>query len=128
MSTTAGIASIGLQLPPLYMPVTELAELRSVDPNKFTKGLGCKDIALCPAGHDAVTLAVGAAKRALSRWDGSIEDIGLIALGTESAKDMSRPLSAWVADDGAVDSAGCPTNSHRDAIGIAARRFGDGTP
>lgn len=66
MSTSsAGIASIGLQLPALYMPVTQLAELRSVDPNKYTKGLGCLDIALCPAGHDAVTLAVGAAKRAL---------------------------------------------------------------
>lgn len=100
MSTSsAGIASIGLQLPALYMPVTQLAELRSVDPNKYTKGLGCLDIALCPAGHDAVTLAVGAAKRALSRWDGSVEDIGLIALGTESAKDMSRPLSAWVAEE-----------------------------
>lgn len=100
MSTnTAGIASIGLQLPPLYMPVTQLAELRSVDPNKYTKGLGCLDIALCPAGEDAVTLAVGAAKRALSRWSGSVDDIGLIALGTESAKDMSRPLSAWVAEE-----------------------------
>ena len=98
MSTDAGIASIGLQLPPLYMPVTQLAELRNVDPNKFTKGLGCADIALCPEGHDAVTLAVGAAKRALSRWSGSVDDIGFIALGTESAKDMSRPLSAWVAE------------------------------
>lgn len=98
MSTRAGIASIGLQLPPLYMSVIELAELRSVDPNKYTKGLGCRDIALCPAGHDAVTLAAGAAERALSRWNGSVEEIGLIALGTESAKDMSRPLSAWVAE------------------------------
>ncbi len=93
----AGIASIGLQLPPLFMPVTELAELRRVDPDKFTKGLDCRDIALCPPGEDAVTLAVGAAKRALSRWKGSAVDIGLIAVGTESAKDMSRPLSAWVA-------------------------------
>ena len=98
-TTPAGIASIGLQLPPLFMPVTELAELRSVDPNKYTKGLGCIDIALCPSGDDAVTLAVGAAKRALSRWNGSIEDIGLVAVGTESAKDMSRPLSAWVAEE-----------------------------
>lgn len=98
-TTPAGIASIGLQLPPLYMPVTQLAELRSVDPNKYTKGLGCTDIALCPSGHDAVTLAVGAAERALSRWGGSVGDIGLIALGTESAKDMSRPLSAWVAEE-----------------------------
>ncbi|MDH3817549.1 MAG: hypothetical protein OES21_02980, partial [Myxococcales bacterium] len=95
----AGIASIGLQLPPLFMPVTQLAELRNVDPNKYTKGLGCTDIALCPSGHDAVTLAVGATKRALSRWNGSAEDIGLIAVGTESAKDMSRPLSAWVAEE-----------------------------
>ncbi|MDH3727147.1 MAG: hydroxymethylglutaryl-CoA synthase [Myxococcales bacterium] len=98
-STSAGIASIGLQLPPLYMPVTQLAELRSVDPNKYTKGLGCTDIALCPPGHDAVTLAVGAAKRALSRWKGSVSDIGVVAVGTESAKDMSRPLSAWVAEE-----------------------------
>jgi hydroxymethylglutaryl-CoA synthase len=100
MSTTsAGIASIGLQLPPLFMSVTDLAMLRKVDPNKYTKGLGCRDIALCPAGHDAVTLAVGAARRALSRWNGSAEDIGLVAFGTESAKDMSRPLSAWVAEE-----------------------------
>ncbi|MDH3624483.1 MAG: hydroxymethylglutaryl-CoA synthase [Myxococcales bacterium] len=98
-STSAGIASIGLQLPPLFMPVTQLAELRGVDPNKYTKGLGCTDIALCPNGHDAATLAVGAAKRALSRWKGSVSDIGLVAVGTESAKDMSRPLSAWVAEE-----------------------------
>lgn len=98
MSTEAGIASVGIQLPSLYLPVTELAELRNIDPNKFTKGLGCRDIALCAADEDVVSLAVGAAKRALSRWDGSLEDIGLIALGTETAKDMSRPLSAWVAE------------------------------
>lgn len=98
-STPSGIASIGLQLPPLFMPVTELAELRSVDPNKYTKGLGCADIALCPTGWDAVTLAAGAAKRALSRWKGSVNDIGVVAVGTESAKDMSRPLSAWVAEE-----------------------------
>jgi hydroxymethylglutaryl-CoA synthase len=81
------------------MPVIELAELRGVDPNKYTKGLGCGDIALCPAGDDAVTLAVGATERALSRWSGSLDDIGLIAVGTESAKDMSRPLSAWIAEE-----------------------------
>jgi len=98
-STPAGIASIGLQLPPLFMPVTQLAELRNVDPNKYTKGLGCTDMALCPTGYDAVNLAVGAAKRALSRWKGSVRDIGVVAVGTESAKDMSRPLSAWVAEE-----------------------------
>lgn len=98
-SERAGIASIGLQLPALYMPVAELAALRGVDPNKFTKGLGCGEIALCGPNEDAVTLAVGAAKRALSRWKGVVDDVGLVVVGTESAKDMSRPLSAWVAEE-----------------------------
>ena len=40
-----------------------------------------------------------AARRALGRWQGNLDDIGLIAVGTESALDMSRPLSAWVAEE-----------------------------
>lgn len=94
-----GIASIGLQLPPLAMDVRELATLRSVDPNKYSLGLGCGEMSLCPPGFDVVRLAAGAAKRALERWGGNIEDIGLLAVGTESAVDMSRPLSAWVASE-----------------------------
>ncbi len=97
-SDSVGIASLGLQLPPLAMRVEELAELRNEDPNKYKIGLGCDEIALCPKDYGVVELAAGAARRALSRWSGSLEDIGLLAVGTESALDMSRPLSAWVAD------------------------------
>jgi hydroxymethylglutaryl-CoA synthase len=46
-----------------------------------------------------VKLAAGAARRALARWDGDLSEIGLIAVGTETAVDMSRPLSAWVASE-----------------------------
>ncbi|ACY16890.1 hydroxymethylglutaryl-CoA synthase family protein [Haliangium ochraceum] len=95
----AGIAAIGLKLPPLAMRVEELAALRGVDPNKYTKGLGCGEFALCPAGYGVVQLATGAAQRALERWGGSLDDIGLLAVGTESAVDMSRPLSAFVAQE-----------------------------
>lgn len=94
-----GIASIGLHLPPLAMPVEELASLRGVDPNKYLIGLGCSEIALCPPDFDIVDLTSEAARRALSRWDGDVEDIGMIAVGTETAVDMSRPLSAFVADE-----------------------------
>jgi hydroxymethylglutaryl-CoA synthase len=93
-----GIASIGLHIPPLAMRVEELAKLRSVDPNKYLIGLGCKEMALCPEGYTVVDLAVKAAKRALSHWKGDLNKISMIAVGTESAIDMSRPLSAWVAD------------------------------
>jgi len=97
-SRSIGIASIGLHLPPLALKVTDLATLRGVEPAKYTQGLGLQDMALCPPDYTIVELATEAAKRALSRWQGQLSDIGLIAVGTESAIDMSRPLSAWVAD------------------------------
>ena len=93
-----GIESIGLHLPPLAMPVEELARLRGEDPKKFTVGLECSEMAMCPKDFTVVDLAAEAAARALSRWDGSLEQIGLIAIGTESATDMSRPMSAFVAE------------------------------
>ncbi len=93
-----GIASLGINLPPLALPVEELAKLRGQDPKKYTMGLGCREMALCPRGFGAVELATEAANRALRRWSGDLDRIGLIAVGTESALDMSRPLSAWVAE------------------------------
>lgn len=98
MSEKTGIASLGLALPPLYMTVEELAKLRNVDPDKFRIGLGCKNMALCSEQFGVVDLATEAAKRALSRWKGDKKNISVIAVGTESAPDMSRPLSAFVAE------------------------------
>ncbi len=97
-TSPTGIAAIGLALPPLAMPVEELATLRGEDPQKYILGLGCQEMALCPPGYGVVELAVEAARRALSRWPGALGDIGSIAVGTETAVDMSRPLSAWVAE------------------------------
>jgi hydroxymethylglutaryl-CoA synthase len=103
-----GIASIGLHFPSLSFPVKELARLRGQEPEKYTVGLGCDEISLCPPDYSVVELATEAAKRALGRWGGDLKKIGMIAIGTETAVDMSRPLSAWVADrlglEGAVRS------------------------
>ncbi len=98
-----GIASMGLAIPSRYLDVRDLADLRGVDPNKYTKGLGCHEMALCAEGEDVVTLAAAAARRAIERWGGPLSDLGLIAVGTETAKDMSRPLSAFVAEDLGLD-------------------------
>ncbi len=95
---STGIASIGLHFPPLAMAVDELAKLRGEDPKKYTHGLGCSDMSICPPGFGVVDLASEAARRALSRWQGDLSRIGMIAIGTETAADMSRPLSAWVAE------------------------------
>lgn len=94
-----GIASLGVAFPSKVLSVEALAELRGIDPAKYTKGLDCGGIALCGPGESVVTLGAEAARRALSRWDGNVEDIGLLAVGTETAQDMSRPLSAFIADE-----------------------------
>lgn len=96
--TRAGISAFGVKLPSLVLPVEELARLRGVAPEKYSVGLGCGEIALCAPGQGVAQLAIDAAKRALSHWGGDTSQIGLIATGTESALDMSRPLSAWVAE------------------------------
>lgn len=97
-SPATGIAAFGLHLPPLALDVEDLADLRGVDPAKYTVGLGCREMALCPPGFGVVELATEAARRALARWGGDPRRIGLLAVGSESAVDMSRPLSAWVAE------------------------------
>ncbi|MEM1413852.1 MAG: hydroxymethylglutaryl-CoA synthase [Myxococcota bacterium] len=97
-NTRTGIASLAIQLPSRVLDVRDLATLRGIDPNKFTKGLGCGEIALCADGEDVVSLAAGAAKRAIARWGGNVQDIGLLVVGSETAQDMSRPLSSFVAD------------------------------
>jgi hydroxymethylglutaryl-CoA synthase len=80
------------------MRVEELAELRGEDPKKYTHGLGCREMSLCPPDYGVVELATEAARRAIRHWGGSLDQIGMLAVGTETAVDMSRPLSAWVAD------------------------------
>ncbi len=97
-ANATGIASIGLHFPSLSLLLEELAELRGQDPNKYKVGLGCEEMSICPPDFTVVELATEAARRALARWGGPKERIGMIAVGTETAVDMSRPLSAWVAD------------------------------
>ena len=97
-SAKTGIASLGLHVPPLALKVEELAHLRGEDPQKYLIGLGCSEMALCPPELGVVDLASEAARRAIKRWSGDPSDIGLIVVGTESAVDMSRPLSAYVAE------------------------------
>jgi hydroxymethylglutaryl-CoA synthase len=96
-SIDTGVAALGLKLPDEAIDLRVLAEIRGVDPDKYTIGLGCDRMAVAPS-EAVVDLAVGAAERALSRWGGDPSRIGLLAVGTETALDMSRPLSAFVAE------------------------------
>lgn len=92
------IAAIGIALPSLQLPIEVLAEHLTVDPNKYTIGLGCIAQSLCNPDETHVDLGVRAAKNALEQWGGDVSNIGMIAVGTECGLDMARPLGAWIAD------------------------------
>lgn len=91
-----GISSIGMAIPSLALPLSELALLRGLPANHYTDSLGCQMMSLCAPGEDVSTLALTAAQRALQNWSGDKHDIGLLIVATETAIDMSRPLSSWV--------------------------------
>lgn len=98
-ATRSQIAAIGIAVPSLQLPIQTLADHLDVDPNKYTIGLGCIAQSLCNADEHHVDLGIRAAKDALKQWGGKVEDIGMLAVGTECALDMARPLGAWMAAD-----------------------------
>ncbi len=105
---SVGIESIGIKLPSFAIESRKIAKLRGIPEEKATIGLGCHMVGLCMNQETVVDLAVNAAKRAIEQWDGCLNDIGMIVVGTESSLDEARPLSAWVAErlqlNGAVRS------------------------
>lgn len=103
---TSQIAAIGVAIPSLSLPVEALASHLGVDPAKYRIGLGCVSQALCSPEENAVVLGRRAAEKALEAWGGDRRRIGMIAVGTETAMDMSRPLSAWI-----VEGLGLPENA-----------------
>lgn len=96
---SVGISGLGISFPPFYMNLSELAKLRNVEADKYTIGLGMQEMALCGNECTVINLAVKAAQEAIAAWGGKVEDIALIAVGTETPVDYSRPLSAWVASE-----------------------------
>ena len=94
--TEVGISAVGLSIPKYALALEELAKIRNVEASRYCDGLGCQYMALCSPNENVITLAVTAAKRALANWEGSLDQIGLVVVATETAVDMSRPLSSWV--------------------------------
>jgi len=91
-----GICALGMAIPQYALPLTEFAKLRGTDATQYTNSLGCEMMGLCAPEQNVITLAVQAAKRAINNWHGEIQQIGLLVVATETAVDMSRPLSSWI--------------------------------
>lgn len=95
-SRSVGIDSIGVAFPAQYLELADLAEARGVAPSKFVDGLGIRRMAVPAQDEDTVTLAARAAREALQHASSSGEDVGLLAVGTETAVDHSKPVASFV--------------------------------
>ncbi|TXT57154.1 MAG: putative hydroxymethylglutaryl-CoA synthase [Promethearchaeota archaeon] len=79
-----GIDSFGFYTPANYVDLTELAEIRNVDPNKYLKGLLTKEMRIPGPGEDIVSMAVKACQYAFMKGNIDPKDIDAIFLGTET--------------------------------------------
>ncbi len=92
----AAIMDVAVAIPHYYVKHRDLARARGVEPSAWVERLGCREMAVCGPGDDAVSLAASAAWRLLERQAHSREHIGLCVVGTESGVDGARPVSIHV--------------------------------
>ncbi|EAC4355519.1 hydroxymethylglutaryl-CoA synthase [Listeria monocytogenes] len=89
-----GIDKIGFYTPAFYVDMTELAEARNIDPNKFTIGIGQDKMAFAPITQDSVTMGANAALQILDEED--LKKIDLVILATESGIDESKAGAVYI--------------------------------
>lgn len=89
-----GIDKIGFYTPNVYVDMEKLAEVRGVEPAKYTIGIGQEKMAVAPLYHDSVSLAANAALSILD--DEDKEAIDFVLFGSESGVDHSKSGAVWV--------------------------------
>lgn len=89
-----GIDKIGFYTPDQYVDMEKLAEIRGVEPAKYTIGIGQERMAVASLHEDAVSMAANAALSILD--DEDREKIDLVLFGTESGVDHSKSGAVWV--------------------------------
>ena len=87
---------MAFSVPRAYVDMVDLAQARGVAPTKYTNGLGTTRMSVAAADEDPVTLAANAARRLFALSGRSPSEIGLCAVGTETAVDHSKPIAAYL--------------------------------
>jgi hydroxymethylglutaryl-CoA synthase len=91
----AGIDAISFYVPPLYVPMQDLAEKRDIPYEKLRRGLGLEKMAIPDINEDAASFAANALLSLIRDNDLDPPKIGRIYLGTESAVDGSKPTATY---------------------------------
>ena len=91
---TVGIDKIAFFAPDTYVDLTDLAQARDVDPNKYLIGIGQSEQTVVPVTQDAVTMAANAASKLLTETDR--QALGMVLFGTESGVDHSKSAAVYL--------------------------------
>ena len=91
-----GIEGLSVAFPEVYLDLAELAVARGVAPGKYLDGIGTRRMAVALPEEDTVTFAARAAREVLERTGTAPDEIGLLAVGTETAVDHSKPVASFV--------------------------------
>lgn len=89
-----GIDKIGFAAPDYVLDLADLAQARSIDPNKFKIGLLQSEMAVAPVTQDIVTLGAQAADAILTEEDR--QTIDMVIVGTESSLDHSKAAAVTI--------------------------------
>lgn len=92
--TTVGIDRISFQTSQFYLPLTQLAQARGEDADKFTVGLGQDNMSVTAPDEDIVTIAANAAERILD--DTNREQLTTVLFATESGIDQSKAAGVYL--------------------------------
>ena len=95
MKTSVGIEALAVALPRRTLHLEDLARA-SVDPAKYTAGLGVREMAVTDPREDTVALAATAARRLIdaNQIDPCLDRHVLV--GTETAVDHRKPVASFV--------------------------------
>lgn len=89
-----GIDRISFYTSHYYVDLKTLADARSVDVDKFYKGIGQEKMGIPSPDEDVVTLAASAAWPLMR--DGELDDVELLLFATESGIDQSKAAGIYV--------------------------------
>lgn len=91
-----GIDAIAFHGPECFVDMEDLARARGVAPEKFTQGIGQRQMAVATPCEDTVTMAALAGRKALADFDIDPDQIGTLIVGTETGVDHSKPVAVYV--------------------------------
>lgn len=89
-----GIDKIAFHIPKYYMDIVDFAKARNVESDKFTIGLGQKNMSVNDRSQDIVTLGAIAASKILTKEDK--EQIDMVIVGTETGIDQSKAAAVYI--------------------------------